>query len=610
MSGYTVVEHDSDSIERSLNDQQSFPDLILNWQSKWDTATQLKISEKNWLRLIQLFNEFVCLLARKSQENNLWGKELADSKNIFTPHAVPHGDEINGHAFVPQCKESTIFQRLFLLNHEGNSERLTVYENATAAYRRFHPQSNWALLDNMLTHALGFLAQLKLSLKEPVDLDNRLTVEQVIPYLGEFSRCWGEVKDRVLAEQATLPEKTISSFYEISETDLHQLSAHQLTCVVLEESNHESPSLLLLRIIAQQALWVKVQQAFQKGTYLHRSDQASDKMRWLQWLHRIYDETLIGQALKQQIGFNSQLMSENAFIEEINKQQKEEIQLLEKAKSEACQLLEQEKMNTEEIMGTLNTIQERCNKLKKRNQDTEARLGAFVDKCNALESEKNKAMGQSKQYASIATQTPQEVDAPPAVGSQLDENLEKNKAIGQSKQYASIATQTSQEVSPSAVKPQSASIGVQTPNLQSKDLAAVAREKQRLEELASVVHYIKLIKTKAENLKERDHQAAYKAAEKLITDLDKEIKHYLAYNQSLPEFKKRCQTHIKKAGEELKQWRGWEGVLWRTLHCILNLGCMITNGIGYTENKEVTLFKPTKSAELLEKLNNEISRMP
>ncbi len=270
----------------------TFPELLSHWsyqlnelqrknsiiEESFDVVRRsytIKITAEQLAQFAQLFNSFVATLALQAQQHNWW--QSSYSTNIFASFDTSRGELINGYAFVPQWREQEILCRLFYLNDQCNSERLTVYENATARYRKENPSSAWSLLDNLFTHVFALSSILRLSLKDGYD---ELSVEQLLPYLHAFDEQYDKIKALSTSNNSILMLQA-SAFYPLSDPQLNKLSGEQLACICLEEIKQNELTSLLYRILRNNDLWAKITTAFVNESFAYRIDNSLDKMNYL-----------------------------------------------------------------------------------------------------------------------------------------------------------------------------------------------------------------------------------------------------------------------------------------------------------------------------------------
>lgn len=104
--------------------------------------------------LVRDYNQMVAAYADRADEINFW---RVDDSNPPNQNMFPFPDESDpnkifmGHAFIPQTKERTVFERLYRYHStSGNSNtRYQVDEFAQNEYLKLHPNSNWELLTKL-----------------------------------------------------------------------------------------------------------------------------------------------------------------------------------------------------------------------------------------------------------------------------------------------------------------------------------------------------------------------------------------------------------------------------------------------------------------------------
>ncbi|KTD44484.1 LepB GTPase-activating domain-containing protein [Legionella quateirensis] len=263
----------------------SFPDIIKHWSSSIRPHVTIDIAGLNLSNLANVFNSYVSDLANVCESTNQWAHTLSNNYNMFQPYDMGHGESIHGHAFVPQYKESTILRRLFSMDLRTlNTPRFAAFENAIQNYSKDHTESEWVKIQTVLglgqeiVMLLNIINQVqKFGMEEEVSQN----IERFKTNLTAFLKAEAEVRhliDNPRVPPHKEPHSESSFFYPIEDIELNQMTGEQLATIYLEEMNHNVPSQLIVRIIKNDPLWHRMNQAFDSGVFNPRLDQPMEKI--------------------------------------------------------------------------------------------------------------------------------------------------------------------------------------------------------------------------------------------------------------------------------------------------------------------------------------------
>jgi effector protein B len=274
-----------------IKQDKSFPELISHWHSQLplDKSQTLDESMVDLSSLARHFNDYVELLANQCDATNIWNHDSAHSENLFTPYNQKKGEAEYGHAFVNQYKESTVLRRLFMVDPDTfNSLYFEVFESPCQAYAKTNQDAPWVKIQKLLTLGQGIintLGVIKQSQDFGVDQAVAKHMTRLKNDLAEFVRAEQEIPD-VLRKMPLVPQEEKSFFYPVEDHVLSDMTGDQLATLCLEELNHPMPSPLIERIIQNEALWHRMDEAFKTNKFNARLDDPVAKILKLrQWHH-------------------------------------------------------------------------------------------------------------------------------------------------------------------------------------------------------------------------------------------------------------------------------------------------------------------------------------
>ena len=263
----------------------SFPDIITQWSSSMRPDSTIDIAGLNLSNLANVFNTYVSDLANVCESTNQWAHTPSNNHNMFQPYDMGHGEQIHGHAFVPQYKESTILRRLFSIDPRTlNTPRFAAFETAIQNYSKEHTESEWVKIQTVLglgqeiVMLLNIINQTqKFGMEEEVNQN----IERFKTNLSAFLKAEAEVRhiiDNPRVPPHKEPAYESNFFYPLGDIELNEMSGDQLATIYLEEMNDFVPSRLIVRIIRNDTLWHRMNQAFDCGAYNPRLDSPMEKI--------------------------------------------------------------------------------------------------------------------------------------------------------------------------------------------------------------------------------------------------------------------------------------------------------------------------------------------
>ncbi|MBL7481329.1 LepB GTPase-activating domain-containing protein [Legionella bononiensis] len=269
----------------TFKETTSFPDIIKQWSSSIRPGVTIDISGLNLANLAKVFNGHVSDLANSCESTNQWAHTLSNNYNIFQPYDMGQGEQIHGHAFVPQYKESTILRRLFSMDpHTLSTPRFAAFEKAIQNYSKEHTESEWVKIQTMLGLGQELIMLLNIinqTRKFGMEEEVSQNIERFKTNLAAFLIAEAEVR-HLFENPGVSPQKEPNHestfFYPVEDIELNQMTGDQLATIYLEEMNEVVPSQLIVRIIKNDTLWHRMNQAFDSGVYNPRLDSPKEKI--------------------------------------------------------------------------------------------------------------------------------------------------------------------------------------------------------------------------------------------------------------------------------------------------------------------------------------------
>lgn len=286
----------------SLGDETSFSELIKHWDSmlSHDKNNSIDNSLLDLPQLAHYFNNYVSLLADQCTAADVWTHDPANPNNLFAPYYKGMGQAEHGHAFVGQYKESTILRRLFSIDPNTlNLSRFAPFEIPCQEYTHAHKDAPWAKIQTLLTLGQGIINTLNV-IKKSQDFGLDEVVEEQVKRLkhdlAQFTLAEQEVQFFLRDVQIPPAEEDVF-FYPIDDSALNSMTGDQLATICLEELNHSTPTLLIERIIKNDELWHRVDEAFSQNEFNGRTDAPLAKIakarEWRQLL-----QITVGQVIE------------------------------------------------------------------------------------------------------------------------------------------------------------------------------------------------------------------------------------------------------------------------------------------------------------------------
>ncbi|RUR18529.1 hypothetical protein ELY21_07450 [Legionella sp. km535] len=582
----------------------SFPEIIKHWSSTIKPDAPIDLSGLNLSNLAQIFNQYVSDLALKCEATNQWAHSQTNNANIFQPYYKGQGEQIHGHAFVPQYKESTIVRRLFSVDsHTLNTPRFAAFEHAIEQYTKEHHGSAWTKIQTLLGLGQELIMLLNIANQiQKFGMDEEISQNILLfkTNLTEFLKAEAEVRELLDNPQSPFLENPVQEshfFYPIDNMELNQMTGDQLATIYLEEMNGFVPNPLIIRIIKNDALWLRMSQSFNTAVFNPRLDNPVEKItkahEWRQLFEALPSEdpekiNSLMQQINEQESHSTQLNEQILTLQTANTELQSEVKKEQKAKIDAEQSaqklseeLELQKRQIEQLHLQLAEQDRAISELQQQN--------AVPSILSTEEHHSPQSIRQNEQDDAIQHQLKTEI-------TQLQNELKKRKTT---------ANPLEELVQADAKAQQKYDIAME----QNKPLHFA-----RLERMAPVLIQIENIEMKAASLVKRKETKAANAAFALASQIRTEMKLY-AENQepneqiALNDFKIKAGQHINASKEVLNHHREeWKYILANVAVGILLLG------IGYAAalliNKQVTghytFFNKTDSVKLVDQLNESI----
>jgi hypothetical protein len=256
------------------------------------------------------------ILKQTSRAGHTWQHDINSNENIFASKQNMSASEFceaqgdkpqkkQAYAFVKQYRESAILRRLFTIDSQGGVAIFLDYDKLANTFRTNNPQSIWAKFEDTLQAGFHCYALLK-SLKIGPKGNNKDAITEQLKELTAQLKKFTEYANKLHQSLAT-NFKEISNldfespfFYAIDEQTLLNMSGDQLVTICFEELNAHNPSSLLARIVKNDVLWERMDNAYRSAAsaFNMRADQPRKKMAQLGLWRRDYIALLIHQEVK------------------------------------------------------------------------------------------------------------------------------------------------------------------------------------------------------------------------------------------------------------------------------------------------------------------------
>ncbi|KTD56445.1 LepB GTPase-activating domain-containing protein [Legionella shakespearei] len=364
---------------------ESFPEIIKQWHHILP-VDNIDNSLVDLSILAHHFNDYVELLANQCDATNLWQHDSAHSENLFTPYYQEKGEAKYGHAFVSQYKESTVLRRLFTLIPDTlNSVRFDAFESPCQEYAKAHEDAPWVKIQKLLTLGQGIINTLAV-----IKRAQEFGLDEVVGeyrgklklVLAEFVQTEQEIPS-VLNDVQIAPQSEKTFFYPIEDHVLNSMTGDQLATLCLEELNHPMPSPLIERIIKNDALWHRVNEAFNTGEFNGRIDDPVAKItRIRQWQHLLNLSAENNARLKEQADeLGRKMESQLRDMEERNRKLLSDIETHNKSHREAEQAAQSLKQELAQLGSEIADLQQQILTIKatakKTSEDYEKQLSSL-----------------------------------------------------------------------------------------------------------------------------------------------------------------------------------------------------------------------------------------
>lgn len=332
----------------SFKDLTSFPELLKLWADSIASKSTVKTDTLDLTQLTNYFNQYVTDLAEKTESAHLWDQDPSNTYNVFTEYHSGDGKQLHGHAFVPQYKESTIIKRFFTLDtHTFGALRFAAFEHSVNEYTKTHQDSDWAKIQELLQTGQQVINTLDvLNKAREFGMDDAVTIqmEQLRIQLKIFVQAETAVQQILSTphEHPLLEQNRGSSFfYPIDDQELNVMTGDQLATICLEELNSSVASSLVERIIKNDKLWYRMDDAFESGAYNSRLDEARGKILTLR------NTRALITASQEQTG--KQISELEHHIELLNSQMATRTEAAEQLNNELLKQLETTKFLQEQV---------------------------------------------------------------------------------------------------------------------------------------------------------------------------------------------------------------------------------------------------------------------
>lgn len=284
----------------------TFSSLAEQWHSlltKSYGLESINIEQLNFSELAHYFNAYLKDLVAECEQRNLWEHAPQKTANFFVSSELEYEKTAeHGHAFIAQYKEGMILRRLFSLDPQTlGTLRFKPYEAPTATYVKQHPNSPWVKLYALANAGLAIFSTLRTIHKSQqfaVDEAVKESCLQLKEQVGTFLRLKREM-DGLFNEHEILPSAVVAesaAFYSIDDNALNEMSGDQLATICLEELNPRRPTSLIVRILKNEALWLRLDVSLKQTSFTGRLDNPQEKIACLyQWREVLHTTTVLHQ---------------------------------------------------------------------------------------------------------------------------------------------------------------------------------------------------------------------------------------------------------------------------------------------------------------------------
>ncbi|WP_241972266.1 LepB GTPase-activating domain-containing protein [Legionella cherrii] len=262
-------------------DAIAFPELVLGWEEQLLPFAQINLidyTELNLNDLAQQFNDYVHTLAQESELFNLWEHQPDQTTNILADFFMKQSEFELGQTLVGQYRESTLLKHLFSLDlTDLGSAGFKPYAELNTEYKKHHPNSYWCQVNELLTAGSDVILMLRALKIQQTTKSSWEGMNATVTLFQEAVLRFKKANDELQRFRSTLQKSSVEVFespffYSINDETLQQMNGVQLATICLEELNAASPSILVNRIMKNQALWQTIDQALQNETLTNRKD--------------------------------------------------------------------------------------------------------------------------------------------------------------------------------------------------------------------------------------------------------------------------------------------------------------------------------------------------
>lgn len=653
-----------------LSDKASFAEQLASWHEQVvdDNPDMINPASIKLQELINCFNDYLDDLAKESDLLGVWQKSF--SNNIFTSfYKEEHAQAIQGHAFIPQYKESTIFKHLFRLSSAQGTARFAAFEQPMQAYSLEKPDSFWVAMTQLATagiNVINIIESSKKAQKEQMDEVVRDNSDRVRDALAEFNRLKLQFEAKCSALDLPGPQLNASdsAFYPISDYSLAPCSGDQLVTICLEELESRELSEALVIILTDTALWLKVERSLQSDVFNGRTDNFEYKKEQLYLLREgvVIANTEEKHYKEQYKLIQAELVHSKGKAEELTEAKdrlkhkieqleqrvhgleadKLQLQIEQKAHDTAreqnqAKLIEHQlqlTLTTDEVTQLKSTIAKQLIALERldtelqaseltraeHQKDHELQLlqleqarhvqNQQVDTLNQqLAQSSVDHLGQAQELLQLRVDIQDQNQHLNALEQQLEQANAANNDLLKQRDQLSIDIK-SERYDKEALRTQlDLSLAVKKPNLD----VIIARTAQ----MAGVELAIRALDAKANSLQLRNEPLAYAAAFKLSAAVRGEIALYAQSDkadvEALIDFKSAIKEHLVTAEHELGQHRQkWKYVLANISLAValVGVGYLLAALVNKSVNGNFTFFSKTDSKDHLEQLDAVVTNTP
>ncbi|MCW8400597.1 LepB GTPase-activating domain-containing protein [Legionella sp. PATHC038] len=395
-------------------DAMTFPDLISSWEEQLLPFAQINLidyAKLNLNDLAQQFNDYVDALAQQSELFNFWEHQPSQTTNILADFFMKQPEFELGQTLVGQYRESTLLKRLFSLDLANLSPSgFKAYEDLNAEYKKHHPNSYWCQVNELLTAGSDVLLMLRALKIQQTTKSSWEDMSATVTLFQEAVLRFKKANDELQRFRSTFQKSSVEVFespffYSINDETLQQMNGVQLATICLEELNATSPSILVNRIMKDQALWQTIDQGLQNEAFTKHKD-VENKIITLRQIRHFWE-------LVQQFKEHSDLEAKKDFFAKLQNATTES-----KSIFGAAETIENAQMELQQLQ---EYVQQRLNLAKEENKP--AALHLLEEKYNRLpEHERN-------HYASQLSQVKKEIYQFYLGQINLSQNIEERKKI-------------------------------------------------------------------------------------------------------------------------------------------------------------------------------------